>query len=250
MRAIKTCAVAVVLAAGGAAGAAAQSVQENPLPYFKVLSVYKELCSKEAAGIIKPEEDKVLAAHAEDIMKFEVARSRAIKPTLPDAEARKLLNAHADAVSKAVRARFTGKCDAAENTRFVTNTKTTLADPARLAEIKKSIEAGTPYDKPRKVSDAAGAPVTFTTAAVGKQLLEGPLKGGKACAKQDVTAIALVERKAQPLKDQPPHIRTQQRYVEDWTVSCDGEAKTWRVTFIQDDRGPRGKQEVAEAKKK
>ena len=249
MRAIKTCAVAVVLAAGSAGIASAQSVQNDPLPYFKVLSIYKEVCAKEAGAIIKPEDDKALAASAEDIMKFEVARSRAIRPTLPDPEARKLLNAHADNASKAVKARFTGKCDAAENTRFVTSLKTQLADPAKLAEIKKNIETGVPYDKPRKVSDAAGAPVTFTTAQFGKQLLDGQLKGGKACARQEVTGIELVSRKAKPVQGQPPHIRVQQEYVEDWTVACDGEAKKYRITFTQDDRSARGKHEVAEAKK-
>lgn len=248
MRQSRRAVVIAVALAGSAGAASAQTVQQDPLPYFRVLAIFKEACPKEHAQVVKGDDEKTLAANAEDIMKFEVARARAIRPTMPDAEARKLLGAHADNASKAVRARFTGKCDAADNTRFVTNLRNQLADAARLAEIKKSIEAGVPYERPRKVSDAEKAPLTFVNAQLGKQLLEGPLKGGKACAKQEVTAVELVSRKPRPVQGQPPHIRVQQEIVEDWTVACDGETKKHRITFVQDDRSARGKHEVVERK--
>lgn len=258
MRASKTCAFATAIAAtlaivGVAVPAAAQTFGNDPLPVFKVLAIYKEVCPKEHGGIVKSEDEKLLAAHQEDLMKFEVARVRAIRPTVPDPDARKALATHMDAASRNWKARFTGKCDSKDNTTPVTNFRNALIDPAKIAELKKSIETGVPYDKPRKVSDAAGAPVTFTTADLGKRILEGPLKGGKACAKQEVTAIELISRKPKPVAGQAPHMRVQQEYVEDWSVTCDGEAKRHRITFTQDDRAMRGQHHVeakGDAKKK
>lgn len=256
MRGIRSCAVvtaAVVALAAPSAGASAQTFGNDPLPVFKVLSIFKEVCPKEHGAIVKPDDEKRLAAHLEDVMKFEVARVRALKPTTPDAAARKALEAHMDGASRTWKARLTGKCDAKDNTTPLTNFRNALVDPARIAELKKSIETGVPYERPRKVSDAAGAPVTFTTAELGKRLLDGPLKGGKACAKLDVSAIELVSRKPKPVSGQPPHIRVQQEIVEDWTVACDGEARKHRITFTQDDRAQRGQHHVeakGEAKKK
>ena len=256
MRAIRFCAVvtaAAIVAIAASAGASAQTFGNDPLPVFKVLSIFKEVCPKEHGGIVRPEDEKLLAAHLEDLMKFEIGRVRAFKPTTPDAAARKALESHMDGASRTWKARLTGKCDAKDNTTPLTNFRNALVDPARIAEIKKSIETGVPYERPRKVSDAAGAPVTFMTAELGKRLLDGPLKGGKTCDKLGVTAVELVSRKPKPVSGQPPHIRVQQEIVEDWTVACNGEARKHRITFTQDDRAQRGQHHVeskGEAKKK
>ena len=233
----------------GASLAAAQGMPKDPIPYFRMVPLFKEACPAEYTALIAADDEQRIAAAFADVMAFEIGRTRSLRPETSEAEARKLMDTYIESATAGAKPAYvTAGCPGERNTKLITWIKTTIADPASVDEFKKTSGNGVPYDSPRPLTAAANGPMTFAIDHFAEFIMAGPLKSGKTCKDFSVAAIKLVSRTPMPLPagHQPPHIRVQQRITENWTWLCDGTTRQSQLEFIQDDRNGRGSYSVVE----
>lgn len=244
---VSTFLVVALSIAGNTMPAAGQDLPADPLPFYRMVALFKEACPPEHAALVKPGDEKRLAASAEEVMTFEIGRVRLLRPEATAASAREALLGHMVAATNGAEAGFLRHgCAGDRNTHLVTWVKTAFVDPEKIAGYKRLVETGVPYDKPRPLAATPNAPLTLAAPHFATLLIDGPLQGGATCKAITVNAIDLASRTPMPLSgaQQPPHIRIQQRIAENWTWTCDGVPKKSQVEFIQDDRSGRGSYSV------
>ena len=246
---VSTFLVVALSIAGNTLPAAGQDLPPDPLPFYRMVELFKEACPPEHAALVKPDDEKRLAASADEVMTFEIGRVRLLRPEATAASAREALLGHMVAATDGAKPGFLrAGCAGERNTNLVAWIKTAFVDPEKIAGYKRLVETGAPYDNPRPLAATPNAPLTLAAPHFATLLIDGPLKGGATCKAITVNAIDLVSRTPMPLSgaQQPPHIRIQQRITENWTWTCDGQTKKSQVEFIQDDRSGRGSYSVVE----